>query len=472
MAASLIPENYKVFQGQNTLLGIVKISKNNKEDIIIPSFYIKALVARSFNRIYFMCVPVNADEGEAILRSYNGKTQFNGPIFDIKFGSNCIYVRTIDPRINNVSWALLNRDLEVVKYIGDFRFTYYNAEKDNYIPISNKETVEITKPDGVRYKLYKGTGETEEYAVYKPKKEQVVELTPEFYDIRVNCRRNSITITPIDRKTDSEIANINNIAEYENLFTDLLEVLPEKDTKQVLVGRHEEKELNITYRKVPTSKVEMFTNIVRTVKSKDDGIAIVVTSKYIKEKQKGLHGVALMTAINQELNNGFTLIAEDGPEGKKYFIKVMKVGSDLVTMVRFYKSAKIVCTVNQLGKDKIITDEELMYLLKYCEAKNSKTEVLKIKLDKTFSLGDKAIPDGFLPRNIANNKDVRSRIKKFDYEYKNGFILKACFNGEEAKQITLRMILFDNFIYIPKRRSTDKNIVYQSKTNDTYIKLI
>ena len=199
---------------------------------------------------------------------------------------------------------------------------------------------------------------------------------------------------------------------------------------------------------------------------------IVVTSKYIKEKQKGLHGVALMTAINQELNNGFTLIAEDGPEGKKYFIKVMKVGSDLVTMVRFYKSAKIVCTVNQLGKDKIITDEELMYLLKYCEAKNSKTEVLKIKLDKTFSLGDKAIPDGFLPRNIANNKDVRSRIKKFDYEYKNGFILKACFNGEEAKQITLRMILFDNFIYIPKRRSTDKNIVYQSKTNDTYIKLI
>lgn len=472
MAVSLIPENYRVFKGQNNLLGIIKISKNSKEDIIIPSFYVKALTARSYNRIYFMCVPVNADEGEAILRSYNGKTQFNGPIYDIKFGADCIYVKTLEPRNNSISWALVSKDLEVVKYLGDFKFTYYNADKDNYIPISGKETVEITKPNGVRYKLYKKTGETEEYVVYTKKKEPVVELPPEFYDVKINCRRNSIILTPFDKKTDSEIATISNIENYENLFTEFLEVLPEKETKSVTVGRHEEKELTIKYKKVPTSKIELFINIVRTVRSKDDGIAIIVTSKYIKEKQKDLHGVALMTAINQELNNGFTMIAEDGPDKRKYFVKVMKVGSDLVTMVRFYKSNKIVCTVNQLGKDKVVTDDELMYMLKYCESKNSKTEVFKVALDKTFSLGDKTIPDGFIPRNIANNKDVKGRIKKFDYEYKNGFILKAWFNGEDVKKITLRMILFDNFIYIPKRKTSDKNIVYQSKTNDTYVKLI
>lgn len=473
MAVSLIPENYKVFRGQNNLLGIVKISKNSKEDIIIPSFYVKALTARSYNRIYFMCVPVNADEGEAILRTYNGKTQFNGPIFDIKFGSDCIYVKTVEPRSNSVSWALVNKDLEPVKYLGDFAFTYYNADKDNYIPLSGKETVEITKPNGVRYKLYKKTGETEEYIVYSAKKkEPVVELPPEFYDIKINCRRNSITLTPSDRKTDLEVAVINNITNYESLFTDLLQVLPEKDSKMVTVGRHEEKEDTFIYRKVPAAKAEAFSSLVRTVKSKDDGIGIIVTSKYLKEKQSGLSGIALINALNKELNSGFTLLAEDGPDGRKYYVKVMKVGSDLVTLVRFHKSVKVVCNISQLGKDKVVSDEELMYILKYCESKGSKTEVFKVQLDKTFSLGDKAIPDSFIPRNIANNKDIKGRIKEFDYGYKNGFILKAWFDGNESKKITLRLILFDDFIYVPKRKTSDKNIVYQSRTNDTFIKLI
>lgn len=474
MAVSLIPENYKVFQGNNNLLGIVKISKNGKEDIIIPSFYTRALTARSYNRIYFLCVPVNADEGEAILRSYNGKTQFNGLIFDVKFGADCIYVKTKEPRSGALGWVLVNKDLEIVKHLGDFTFTYYNVNKDNYIPLSGKETVEITRPNGVKCKLYKKTGEIEEYVVYTAKKkEPVVEAPPEFYDIKINCRRNSITLTPTNKKVDSEIASINSIENYENLFTEFLQVLPEKDGRTVTVGRHEEKEVIITYKKVPANKVEMFSNIVRSVRSKDDGISIVVVSKYVKEKQKGLSGLALMTAINQELNNGFTLVAEDGPMGRKYYTKIMKLGSDLITMVRFSKSAKIVCCISQLGKDKIVSDEDLLYMLKYCESKNSKTEVFKLDVDGVIGENSRTIMDNInIPRNIANNKDIRGRIKNYDYDYKRGFGLKAYFNGDENRKIGFKLLIYDDFVFIPRRKASDKNIVYQSKTNDTFIKLV
>ncbi len=472
MGVTLIPENYKVFLGTNNLFGIVKISKNGKEDVIIPNFYIKALTARSYNRIYFMCVPVNADDGEVILRSYNGKTQFNGPIFDIKFGSDCIFVKTIEPSSKQISWALINKDLEVVKYLGDFVFSYYNADKDNYIPISGKETVDVMRPNGLRYKLYKKTGELEECVVYTRKKEEEQELPPEFYDITLNFRKNSISINPFDKKTDREIAVINKLESYENLFNELLGVLPQKSSKEVTVGRHTEKEVIMTYKKIPTNKVEVFISIVRSVKSKDDGIAIIATSKYIKEKNKGITGNDLMLAINKELNSGFTLIDEHGPENKKFYTKVMKIGSDLIAMIRFSKSNKIVCCMSALGSEKILSDDDLMYVLKYCESKGSKAEVLKVEVDKTFSLGYKQVPDNFIPRSIANNKDIRGRIKKFDYAYKNGFVLKAHFSDDTSKNITLRMILFDDFTYIPKRKTSDKNIVYSSRTNDTFVKLI
>lgn len=469
----LIPDNYKVVQDPNNrLFGVYRLDKSGKLLPLIPCMNKIAAVARAYNRIYILYMPMSSDNGSMILRNYNGNLQLDENLLNIKFGKECIYARTIEPRSKQICWALLDKDLNVVKYLKDFIFTCVKDDLDFYLP-SGRERLEVQDATGQIYHLTARTGELEEYHKYERKLNVApIPVKADKYNIVIDSYKNTIKAIQFPGGAELNVNTITSVKMYIEAFSKLLGEEHSERKEKIEVGRHSEENTVYMFKNIIASKAELFFKLIRQFKAYDSLTNLVILARYLQ--LNGVSNDKLIEATLLELKSNTYKINTDKTT---YGLKLYSIGNDVFGFIQ-KPDSRISSFQYRMTPNGLIEDGGIISITTTCGKSGitaSKLEILECnvtpKLSKTYVKSAKS--SGHLSYNTLNNPSLKGRIDRYAYtnEYSVELAVRPESGGIVGEAFNLELIIGDELQYEPRHRSNDKNIVYSGKINDIFIYL-
>lgn len=455
----MIPDNYEVVQNQNNrLFGVARKDKAGKLNMIVPCLNKSAAVARPYNRIFIAYAPVYSDNNSMTLRNYNGNIQLDSNVFDVKFGKECIYIKTVEPRTGKVAWALLDKDLNILKYLIDFRFTCQTHEVEYYLP-NGRERLEVQGANGQIYHLTTKTGELEEYHRYEKKDTTVKQLPAEYYNIIVDTDTNKVRAIAYPGGTEILVNVIGDIGSPIGLklIGKLLDIECGADIKD---GR-------ALYEKVTAKKAELLFSLLRLFKPYEGVINLLLLVNY-KISTGGNSDGGLLAEVYKELVNGMNTISADFKDGRKvYYMALYTWKGSFYGFVKDRQSRitnVLARAVPGGGLSSDVLESIDTMGVDGCKFNIGYVGCARIKGEET------KVSRGANPRlsvSALNNPTLKGRIAKFTYSTELKLEVELSVNGKACGKQSL--LIGDELNYIPKHKSNDKNLVYSGKVNDLFV---
>lgn len=457
--SDMIPENYEVVQNQNSrLFGVAKKDKTGKLNLIVPCLNISASVARPYNRIFIAFAPMYSDNNSMTLRNYNGNIQLDSNVFDVKFGKDCIYIKTIEPRTGKIAWALLDKDLNVMKYLIDFKFTCQTHDVDYHLP-TGRERLEVQGANGQIYHITTKTGELEEYHRYEKKETIKKDIPAECYNVVIDTDTNKIRAIAFPSGTEIGVNVIGDVGSPIGLklVARLLGI-----ESEVVV-----KDNRALYEKVPAKKAELLFSLFRLFKPYESIINLLLLANYIIST-RGSEDLNLLAEAYKELVNGMTTVSADFKDGRKVYYMSLYMWKDSFYGFVKDRQSRITNLIARAVPGGGLSSEVLdgisdieaagyKFNIKYLNSKRIKSEETKVTRGANPRLSASAL----------NNPTLKGRIAKFTYSTELELTIDLSVGEKDCGNQSL--LIGDELNYIPKHKSNDKNLVYSGKVNDIYV---
>jgi len=463
-----VPKNYKVIES-NGLKGLVRIAKDGSEKTVVECINKICLPAKSYGKIFIAYLPVG-EEQSIRLCNYNGSVACKLPIYNIRFGASSLYIRTINPANNEVSWCLLNKNLIPVRYLGDFEITDRYCNDRYYIPVGH-EFMEVTKADGKKYSVELTTGNVEEIKPIIRKRPEVVEVIPTKYDITFDIIKERISATP-DVGTEFNVQRLSNLYEHMKLFTLLLGAPAEKLTEHEIKGS-KEKRFDYKFSNIAKDKAELFFSVVRRFENMGDSESLPLICKHIQNKFKSL-GVSfdMLTELYKELHTDFYVVKKE--KDGNYEVKCYAVGGNIVVLVQ-NKNGRLVPVVHNIENSSAFDENDCLVLKSTYQIAGYNS--LELKIDNLFVNSVQCTEDQTckLPRpySVLKRKELNNTIKSTYYEglHQVEVDVKVPMLNNTFENISFSIGICDGFCYIPKSQRYAKTVVAKGKTNNILVML-
>ena len=454
-----IPKNYRVIE-ELGLKGIVKVARDGSEKQVAECVYRWCLPAKCYGRIVIATLPAGVDSIK--LTNHNGKEACGLPIFNIRFGASCIYIRTQRADNGDAAWCLLNKDFSPVKWLPDFQIIDKTCNNSYYIPI-NHEYMKVQAADGRIYSVQLATGDSEEIREEeKVKRNTVAEYNPTLYDIEVGTKDNSIVAIP-NEGPSVNVTRLLNIYNYIDLFEALLGKEAKKGIVNIQVRGKTEEFAKYTYSNVPVNVAKQFMVLVRRFEYMGDASVTGFLYKYIKATNQ--ENVNILECLNKELSNGFTTVLneKDGYYGvKSYFFT-----NRLYVLVRNKNGRLVTCAYdisgNAIGQDSLLVLEQAYALgglnAAKLEVEDFNTNIINCSKGQT----------GKLPRplSVKNRKELNNNIKSSYYDRIVQVDLDNKIKlGNDYGNISFTVAICDGFTYMPKSQRNARTMIAKGRTNN------
>ena len=459
-----VPKTYRVVKS-NGLLGLVKIAKDDSEKTVLECINKICVPAKSYGKIFIAYMPVG-DEQSIRLSNYNGKEMCKLPIFNIRFGAGCIYIRTAHPTTQELTWCLIDKNLRAVRYLGDFQITDAYCNNGYYIPIG-KGYMEVTTADGKKYYVDLSNGDMEEIVIITPNmKKEVVEAKPTKYDIMLDIRKDLIWAIP-DIGKDININRLNNLSEYVKLFAMIL------GAPVVKIPQDQGIDADFRFNEVASDVAEAFFKIIKRFENMGDITSLQYICKHIQNKFNEKNAAfSMLTELNRELHEGFKVIIKE-KEGN-YEVKCYVVEDVIVVLIQ-NKNGRLVPAVYSISNSGLFDENDRLIINSTYNAIGRSSAELKVHQIYVNTVQCNQEQTGKLPRpySILNRREVNSNIKDTYYERLHQIELDLHLPITETffEELALNVGIFDGFCYIPKAKRNTKTVVDKGRTNNILVML-
>ena len=460
MKNTLIPENYEVIE-ELGLKGLVRIAKDDSQKLVLDCVHKLCLPAKSYGKIVIATLMNGEDSIK--LTNYNGSEECKLPIFDIKFGANAIYIKTLKDGGNEVSWCLLDKKLKPVHYVGNFEIVDRRCADSYYIPV-RQEFIEVRDEDGNYYNMQLSTGYLEE--VRRSKRVEVVEVAPTAYRVDVDTVKNIITAVSNLGKSVN-ITAIHDVVKFKELFEVLLEKKAKVTSEKATVrGKVEDQIVGYSFSDIRVDLVDKFAELVKNFEYMADAEILIMLYKYVKVTNKD-KDINTMELLSKELTSGFTTVVNES-DGS-YSMKCYFFSNKLFIMVRS-KNGRIVTTTYDIG-GKAFEEDELRLLEKAYELAGFNAAPVEIVDFDVSKIDTNASHTGKLPRpfSVLKRKEINNVIKSSYYGRIIQIDITELVVGQVRGEMSFTVAVCDDFTYIPKLKSNASTIVTSGKTNNILV---
>lgn len=459
-----VPKNYRVIES-NGLLGLVKVAKDGFEKTVLESINKICVPAKSYGKIYIAYMPVG-EEQSIILCNYNGKEVCKLPVFNIRLGAGCIYIRTAHPSTKELAWCLLDKDLKAIKYLEDFKITDKYCGTGYYIPVG-QGYIEVTNTEGRRYYLELGNGNMEEIITVTPnEKKAAIEIKPTKYDIMIDIRKDMVWAIP-DLGEYINITRLNDITKYVKLFALIL------GAPVMKIQQGKDIDAEYKFKDVPVDVADKFFKLLRRFENMGDISALQYIYKHIQNKFRDTNtGYNMLTELNKELHLGFKVITRE--KDGNYEIKCYIVEDNIIVLVQ-NKNGRLVSVVHNIINSKLFDDNDRLLINGVYNITGKKSIELIIHEIYLNSMQCNEEQTCKLPRpySVLHRSEINSGIKNTYYERLNQVELDLHIPIKDGsfEEISFNIGICDGFCYVPKVRRYTKTVVDKGRTNNILVLL-
>lgn len=424
-----IPTNY-IIQELNGFKGIIRRDKKGDKWTWQP-FYKALLVSKTYGRIIVAYAEASSTESYLKLSSYDKKEHIPILAYDVIFGENFMYVKTIKPSTGELEWCLVRDDFKGGKFLGDFEFMGRSKSMPFHMPVNTLET-HIKLPDEkvMKIKLVSGDIVEDESLAPKVEAKPVVEEVIPFYDVIINATEKKIQLlNPKTAKVVKESGYIGEIEQYADIIKSML-------------GKMDNVEREVADKLLDFFK--LFESFVH-------GMALPIVFTYVKHRNSKLGIKEMLDAMIAEVTNGW-FKREDGKEFKLYM-----QGTIFLAMSKT-KNGKVTVAPYMLHEgDDLLSDDEMMALVNCYKANGFNTTRLQINdvtLDSTVT-DEHELKEWPSPYSVRQRIAFASDISSFKYKQINLYMVHGCVlteRSEDQGELEITVALCEDFSYKPKKK--------------------
>jgi hypothetical protein len=343
-----IPNNYTV-KDCNGLKGLTRAGKSGEAWLWEP-IYTHLIVSKTFGKILICHKSSLSAEDFSRISNYKGELALQLKVYDVLFGENCLYVRTISGT-GDIGWYMIDESMTKGKFIGDFEIASRNPSMPFHIPVGTESL--IIRVDGKDKRLILHEGEIEDIKTSAPTAVKAPEEVVTHYNVYINPDNNTVQL--LHPETDKMLVQSNSIGElpaYEVII-------------QGLLGE---------YDNVPKERAEKLIQILNEFEYYGNAIALPVLFEYIKARQGG-DVDSVLTRIWDELKNGWKAISDD------YKVKAYTSGSIVLVLLKTKTDRITVAPYMIQGADGILEVNEVEALVGAYKATGIKTTKLEVRAE-------------------------------------------------------------------------------------------
>ncbi len=419
-----IPNNY-VVMNYNGLKGILRRDKKGDKWLWEPT-YKHLIVSKTFGKILVAYLSAISQDDFLKICSYKGDLALQAKVYDVMFGENCLYVKTVRPSTNELEWCKVNEDFKGGTFLGNFEILSRNKAMPFHIPVGTDYV--IVDINGVQKKLMIHTGEFEELKVNKPVVKPPEEIIND-YNIFVNPDTKTVQLLHSEKNTILKQSTA--VGEVE-VYTEII--------KAMMGG----------FEKVPKARAEKLITFLSEFEHYGNAIALPVLLEYTKARVSG-DVETILDSMIKELQTGWKEI------GNGYSAKVYTSGSIILSLIKSKDNKITVAPYMINGEDGILEVNEVEALVGCYKSTGVKTARLEIKestLDETIT-DEEETSNWPSPYSIRQRPSMASDVKDFKYRKVDVFFVKTNVIGKDAKNygdVGFSIGICDSFTYRSKKK--------------------
>ena len=433
-----IPKNYDVVM-YNGLKGIQRKDKNGVKWLWDP-IYKQLIVSKTFGKIMVAHLSALSKEDFLRISTYKGDLALKAKVYDVMFGENVLYVKSVRPSTGQLEWCMVNDDLQGGKFIGDFEIVKRRESMPFHIPVGTDSIV--VSVDGVEKKLLLHTGELEEIKKYIPPKEEVVDS----YKVYINTEKNCIQLL---HPTKSVLMKQSSCVGEIGVYTEII--------KNMLGG----------FENIEKSKAEKLIEFISHFEHYGNAIVLPILYVYCRARATSESEDILANMIKEITDNWYDV---DG----KYKVKLYTSGSIILGLVKL-DSGKITVAPYMIdGKDGVLTVPEVEALVTCYKETGSKTAMININealIDETIT-DEEEVAKWPSPNTVRLRETVAADIKVFKYQKIEVIYVDAGIIGKnrlDYGSIGLHLAICKDFTYKSKNKMRGEDWVV---TNTCYAQVV
>lgn len=432
-----IPKQYKVIE-ENGLKGLIRVGpKGNK--LLMEIAFNEIIVGRAYNKI-LICASM-ATTNHMLLYTPNGRVALGAKIYDIIFGRDFLYIKTIRPSSGGLEWGLVDKEFAGAKFIGDIEF----VDRSSMIPFYTKQgyTSTTVRMGDKLYILDYVSGELTEIVERNTKEEERVEFCNIYFKLeddteeKANNPHNCVYL--LNTRNNSEILRSTSIGELKHY----------RDAISNILGGTEN---------IPIERAKNLVECITMVEKYGNGVFLPVVAEYVSNRLGTDDRDALVKHMREELVHGWGKLDEEGNLCKLYTSG--GVGVVLIKMIH----GKITVVPFIINRSNGVVSEDDIDKIRKCYRKTG-CKTVRLELSRVKNIGKTAQFDNYanmlsLPYCVEQRKRMKSQIKNISYRYVEEFEVEckilSKYEYEDTNDygtVKFNLVLFNDLIYLNKKRS-------------------
>lgn len=424
-----IPANY-VIVDYNGLKGIQRKGKNGVKWLWEP-VYTHLIVSKTFGKI--LITHRSALSGEDFMRisDYKGDLQIDAPVYDVLFGEDFLYIRTIRPSTGQLEWCKVNNDFKGGLFLGDFEVLTRDMEMPYHVP-KGRQFV-IINANGEMKELLLDTGK-----ILGKSPEQIEQpivdmpVVPQnkyipYCNVFINNEKSTVQlIDPADGRVVRQSIAIGELEAYTPIIS-------------MILGGLEN---------IPIQRAEKLLNMLSKFEYYGNAIALPVLYQYCKDRSNGDVDIIIDMMVSELEKDWYDF-------GAGFKAKIYTSGSIILTLIHVRDEKILTAPYMIRGEDGILEVCEVEDLVNCYKVTGTKTAQLKITsavLDYTMT-DEEDTKEWETPYSIRQRQSMAVDVK--EHKYQKIYVFNIVTNilgrdGVDNGDIYLNVAICDGFTYKSK----------------------